>query len=134
MPATARAPSIDRGFMAAVMRGSRVFKAAAPERVDALAQASRLRAYAAGEVIATTERAQRIVCVVEHGVAEIFATSEEGDQSLSVALLGRGDSFGEAMAMAGAREGALASLRAVSVTNSAIIEIPANEFRAFVAA
>ena len=32
------------------------------------------KAYAAGEVIATTERAQRIVCVVEHGVAEIFAT------------------------------------------------------------
>jgi CRP-like cAMP-binding protein len=136
MPATARAPSIDRGFMAAVMRGSRVFKPAAPGRIDALAQASRLRAYAAGEVIATTERAQRIVCVVEHGVAEIFATSEEGDQSLSVALLGRGDSFGEAMAMASAREGApgaLASLRAVSVTNSAIIEIPAAEFRAFVA-
>ena len=136
MAATARAPSIDRGFMAAVMRSSRVFKPAAPERIDALAQASRLRAYAAGEVIATTERAQRIVCVVEHGVAEIFATSEEGDQSLSVALLGRGDSFGEAMAMASAREGApgaLASLRAVSVTNSAIIEIPAAEFRAFVA-
>lgn len=134
MPAAARAPSIDRGFMAAVMRGSRVFKGAALERVDALAQASRLRAYAAGEVIATTERAQRIVCVIEHGVAEIFATSEEGEQSLSVALLGRGDSFGEAVAMAGAREGALASLRAVSVTNSAIIEIPATEFRAFVAA
>ena len=133
---TARVPSIDRGFMAAVMRGSRVFKGATPERVDALARASRLHAYAAGEVIATTERAQRIVCVIEHGVAEIFASSEDGDQSLSVALLGRGDSFGEAMAVANPREGApgaLALLRAVSVTNSAIIEIPASEFRAFVA-
>lgn len=111
-----------------VLEKQPIFKSVSAARRKALARASRLLRYEPGQFLCRQGSRGRHMFVVVEGEAEVYRVAPKGVR-LSLAVLGRGEVFGELSLI----DGAPREAHVVARTPTLCLAIPRKEFRELLA-